>query len=82
MNGAEELPKTTREPGGDGPVHSLDHNGAFMPVSICLNFSDCALYVQFILCQLYSVKLLAKNFILWSLYSTPVDPVAQSLSGV
>ena len=38
--------------------------------------------VQFILCQLYSVKLLTKNFISWSLYSTPVDPVAQSLSGV
>ena len=79
MNGAEELPKVVRGPGGDGPVHYLDRDGGFKPVSICPNFSKCALYMRFILCQLYSVKLFTKTFILWSLYSTPV---AQSLSGV
>ena len=52
MNGAEELPKITREPGGDGPVHSLDHNGGFTPVCICLNFSNC------VLCAVYTMSVI------------------------
>lgn len=58
--------------GAQGHLGELDHylvrGGGFTSVYICQNFSNCTLYVQFIVCKLYSIKLFTKKSCLRELH--------------
>lgn len=53
--------------GAQGHLGELDHylvgGGGFTSVYICQNFSNCTLYVQFMVCKLYSMKMFTKNLV-------------------